>query len=113
MSIRNGSIIAAALHFAGERRNAAMPVTATTKISIRVSEERRALIDRGARAAGKDRTEFMLEAAEREATAILLDLRYFQLDSKAFEKFNAALDASPAENPRLRKLLARKPRWQR
>ena len=39
--------------------------------------------------------------------------RYFQLDTDAFVKFNAALDASPAENPRLRELLSRKAPWER
>jgi hypothetical protein len=41
------------------------------------------------------------------------DQRYFQLDTATFAKFNAALDASPAENPRLRELLSRKAPWQR
>ena len=55
----------------------------------------------------------MVDAATREATAVLLDQQYFQLDKHAFAKFNAALDASPAQNPRLRKLLARKAPWER
>jgi uncharacterized protein (DUF1778 family) len=56
-----------------------------------------------------------LDAATREATTVLLDQRYFQLDTAAFAKFNAALDASPAENPRLRlrELLSRKAPWER
>ncbi len=66
-----------------------------------------------AEAAGKDRTQFVLDAATREATTVLLDQRYFQLDTDAFAKFNAALDASPAENPRLRELLSRKAPWER
>ena len=61
----------------------------------------------------KDRTQFVLDAATREATTVLLDQRYFQLDTAAFAKFNAALDASPAENPRLRELLSRKAPWER
>jgi uncharacterized protein (DUF1778 family) len=73
----------------------------------------RTLIDRAARAAGKDRTQVVLDAATREATTVLLDQRYFQLDTAAFAKFNAALDASPAENPRLRELLSRKAPWER
>lgn len=85
----------------------------TRTINIRIEEERRTLIDRAAEAAGKDRTQFVLDAATREATTVLLDQRYFQLDSDAFAKFNAALDASPAENPRLRALLSRKAPWER
>ena len=85
----------------------------TRTINIRIEEERRTLIDRAAEAAGKDRTQFVLDAATREATTVLLDQRYFQLDTDAFAKFNAALDASPAENPRLRELLSGKAPWER
>ena len=93
---------------------AAIPTSARTRtINIRIEEERRTLIDRAAEAAGKDRTQFVLDAATREATTVLLGQRYFQLDSDAFAKFNAALDASPAENPRLRALPFRKARWER
>jgi uncharacterized protein (DUF1778 family) len=87
--------------------------TRTRTINLRIADDRRALIDRGAEAAGKDRTEFMLDAATREATTVLLDQRYFQLDRDAFAKFTAALDAPPADNPRLRRLLSTKAPWQK
>jgi Protein of unknown function (DUF1778) len=45
------------------------------------------------------RTQFVLDAATREATTVLLDQRYFQLDTAAFAKFNAALEVSPAAEP--------------
>jgi len=47
------------------------------------------------------------------SVTVLLDQRYFQLDTDAFAKFNAALDASSAENLRLRELLSRKAPWER
>jgi uncharacterized protein (DUF1778 family) len=101
----------------GVAEGATMAATSTAArtrtINIRIEEERRTLIDRAAEAAGKDRTQFVLDAATREATTVLLDQRYFQLDTDAFAKFNAALDASPAENPRLRALLSRKAPWER
>ena len=97
-----------------EQTMAATSTAARTRtINIRIEEERRTLIDRAAEAAGKDRTQFVLDAATREAITVLLDQRYFQLDTDAFAKFNAALDASPAENPRLRALLSRKAPWER
>ena len=44
--------------------------TARTRvINLRTDEARRALIDRAAEALGKDRTEFMLDAATREDEA--------------------------------------------
>jgi uncharacterized protein (DUF1778 family) len=91
-----------------------MAATATRArtINLRIADDRRALIDRAAEAAGKDRTEFMLDAATREATTVLLDQRYFQLDRDAFAKFTAALDAAPADNPRLRQLLSKRAPWE-
>lgn len=82
-------------------------------INLRTDEARRALIDRAAEAVGKDRTEFMLCAATREAQSVLLDRCFFQLDPTAFRRFIQLLDAPPAANPRLRKLLATPAPWER
>jgi uncharacterized protein (DUF1778 family) len=54
----------------------------------------------------------MLEAACREATAVLLDQRFFLLDEKAYQRFLTALDKAPAENKRLRRLLMMKAAWE-
>ena len=82
-------------------------------INLRADERRRALIDRAAETVGKNRSEFMLDAACREATSVLLDQRFFMLDEKAFKEFTAALDKLPADNPRLRRLLSSKAPWER
>jgi uncharacterized protein (DUF1778 family) len=55
----------------------------------------------------------MLEAACREADAVLIDRRFFPLDEKAYKRFAAALDKPPADNPKLRRLLSSKARWER
>jgi uncharacterized protein (DUF1778 family) len=81
-------------------------------INLRADERKRALIDRAAETVGKNRSEFMLDAACREATAVLLDQRFFMLDAKAFKAFTAALDAPPAQNPRLKRLLRTKAPWE-
>ena len=82
-------------------------------INLRANRRQRALIDRAAEAVGKNRSDFMLEAACREADAVLLDRRLFLLDDKSYRRFIAALDKPPADNPRLRRLLASKARWDR
>jgi uncharacterized protein (DUF1778 family) len=82
-------------------------------INLRADKAKRALIDRAAEAIGKNRSEFMLEAACREATTILLDRTFFHLDDKTYKRFIAALDKSPAENPRLRRLLKSNSPWER
>jgi uncharacterized protein (DUF1778 family) len=81
-------------------------------INLRADKLKRALIDRAAERLGKNRSEFMLEAACREATAVLLDQRFFLLDEKAYKRFTAALDKPPAENSRLRRLLRTKAAWE-
>ena len=82
-------------------------------INLRADKAKRALIDRAAEALGKNRSEFMLEAACREAKNVLLDRTFFHLDEKAYKRFLAALDKSPAANPRLRRLLTSKPPWEK
>ena len=86
--------------------------TRTRVINLRTDETRRALIDRAAEALGKDRTEFMLDAATREAQSVLFDRQFFQLDEAAFRRFSEALDAPPSDNPRLRQLLAKRSAWE-
>ena len=81
-------------------------------INLRADEVKRSLIDRAAERLGKNRSEFMLEAACREATAVLLDQRFFLLDEKAYKRFTAALDKPPTENRRLRRLLVTKAAWE-
>ena len=82
-------------------------------INLRADRAKRALIDRAARQAGKNRSEFMLEAACREAREVLLDERLFLLDEKAHREFVAALDKPPAENARLARLMKTKAAWER
>ena len=84
-----------------------------TAINLRASRQQRALIDRAAEALGKNRSDFMLEAACREADAVLLDRRFFFLDETAYKRFTAALDRPTAENPRLRRLLTTRAPWER
>jgi len=91
----------------------ATTATRSTVINLRAEEPQRRLIDRAAEAVGKNRSEFILDAATREATTVLLDRRFFQLDARALKRFTAALDAPPSDNPRLRKLLAKKASWER
>jgi len=82
-------------------------------INLRATRQQRTLIDRAAEAVGKSRSEFMLEAARREAEAVLLDRRYLALDADAFDAFVARLDAPPRADARLRRLLREKAPWDR
>lgn len=95
------------------RTEAATRTTRGNNINLRVTQAQKALIDRAAEALGRNRSDFMLETACREAEAVLLDRRYFNLSEEAFNRFTAALDHPPASNPRLRRLLKTKAPWER
>jgi uncharacterized protein (DUF1778 family) len=81
-------------------------------INLRATERQKTLIDRAAVALGRNRSDFMLETACREAEAVLLDRRYFALSDEEFRRFAATLDKPPASNARLRRLLKTKAPWE-
>lgn len=80
-------------------------------INLRALPDQRDLIDQAAAALGKNRSDFMLEAACQRAQAVLLDQVFFRLDADKFEQFVALLDAAPAANPGLERLMAVKAPW--
>ena len=94
-----------------------MPATATKKsdavINVRLPAATRDLIDSAAALSGKSRTDFMLDSATREAIDVLLDQRIISLDAEAMARFEAALTNPPPPSPELRRLMARKPSWER
>lgn len=81
-------------------------------INLRLQASARDLIDRAATALGKSRTDFMVEAARREAEVVLLDRCFFTLGEEAFAAFTSALDQPPTDNPQLRKLLLAAAPWE-
>ena len=80
-------------------------------INLRANQRQRTLIDRAAETLGKNRSDFMLEAACRAADAVLLDRRLFLPDERAYKRFAAALDKPPVDNPRLPRLLVSRAPW--
>jgi uncharacterized protein (DUF1778 family) len=82
-------------------------------INLRVETQTRQLIDDAATVLGKTRTEFMVEAARRQAIDVLLDQRLFVLDPEGYDAFLHALDNPIAPGPKLRALLRRSPAWQK
>jgi uncharacterized protein (DUF1778 family) len=70
------------------------------------------LIDRAAKAVGKNRTDFVLDAARSAAQDALLDQTVFTLSPKAYAEFLARLDAPPQPNERLRRVLKTRAPWE-
>ncbi|WP_291993309.1 DUF1778 domain-containing protein [Candidatus Accumulibacter sp. ACC003] len=81
-------------------------------INLRALPEQRDLIDHAAQLLGKNRSDFMLEAACDKAQSVVIDQVFFGLDAGRFRQFTAMLDASPADNPGLERLMAVKAPWE-
>lgn len=80
-------------------------------IKLRALAEQRDLIDYAAHLLGKNRSEFMLEAACDKAQSVVLNQVFFNLDERKFQQFAALLDAPATANPGLERLLAVKAPW--
>jgi uncharacterized protein (DUF1778 family) len=80
-------------------------------LNIRIRPEERGLIDLAAKAQGKNRTDFILEAARRAAEEALLDRSVISVSPQAYAEFLARLDAPPQPNERLRRTMQTPPPW--
>jgi uncharacterized protein (DUF1778 family) len=88
------------------------PARKRQSLNLRIKPEERGLIDRAAKTLGKNRTDFMLDAACRAAEEALLDRTSFTVSPKAYTEFLARLDASPQPNERLRKTMRTSAPWE-
>jgi uncharacterized protein (DUF1778 family) len=87
------------------------PTVKRDSLNLRIKPEVRGLIDRAAHAAGKNRTDFVLEAACRAAEDQLLDRTVFTVSPEAYAEFVARLDAPPRPNARLRRTMRTRGPW--
>lgn len=89
-----------------------MPGPARDTLNMRIKPEDRTLFDWAAKAQGKTRTEFVLEAARKAAEEALLDRALVQVSPEAYAEFLARLDASPQSNERLKRTMQTKSPWE-
>ncbi len=82
-------------------------------IQLRTSGEVKALLNQAAALRGQKLSEFMLEAARREAQQVLLEQRTFLLDPVAHEAFLDVLDHPGKPDPALRARLSRRSVWEK
>lgn len=80
-------------------------------LNIRIKPEERSLIDRAAKIRGKNRTEFVLEAARAAAEDTLFDQAIINAGPKAYAAFLTRLDMPPQPNERLRKTMQTPAPW--
>jgi uncharacterized protein (DUF1778 family) len=75
-------------------------------INLRARAEQRDLIDHAAQLLGKNRSDFMLEAACDKAQSVILDQVFFSLGAERFHQFSQLLDTPPRQNAKLDRLMA-------
>lgn len=90
--------------------NASPPLKRDT-LNLRIRPEERNLIDRAAKLRGKNRTDFVLDAARAAAEDALLDQTIIRAAPAAYAAFLERLDAPPQPNERLRKTMQAKLPW--
>lgn len=83
----------------------ASPAKKLDRLNLRASEEQRAVIERGARALGRNLTDFVVSSAYEKAEHVLADQRNFALSPKRWNEFLAALDRPATRHKRLTKLM--------
>ena len=81
-------------------------------LHMRIRPEDRSLIDHAAELTGKNRTDFVLDAARLAAQNTLLERTVIPLSAKAYAAFVALLDMPPQPNERLRKSLQTPAVWE-
>jgi len=80
-------------------------------LNIRIRAEERGLIDRAAVIRGKNRTDFILDAARLAAEEALLDQVLITASPQAYEEFLTRLDMPPQPNERLSKTMQTPAPW--
>ena len=101
------------LGFEGENSMPAALEVKRETLNIRIKPEERNLIDRAAKTRGKNRTDFILDAARLAAEDALLDQVIISVSSEAYSQFLARLDMPSKPNQRLRKTMQTPPPWER
>jgi uncharacterized protein (DUF1778 family) len=87
------------------------PVVKRDTLNLRIKPELRSLIDRAAKARGKNRTDFILDAAQQAAEEALLDQALIRASPEAYAEFVAHLDRPTSPNAGLQKTLQTPAPW--
>ena len=85
--------------------------TESVSINIRVKIRQRDLIDQAAERQGRSRSDFMLEAACRQAEDILLDQAFFSVNTSTFKQLQTLIEQPLPATDKLRRLLKTKAPW--
>jgi uncharacterized protein (DUF1778 family) len=84
-----------------------------TTVSVRMSLQTKALIERAAVTSRKTFSAFVTESASQQAADVLLDQCVFNLDAEQAEAFAQVLANPPAPTAKLRELMQSKAPWEK
>lgn len=84
-----------------------MSTAKTQRLELRLTEEQNTLIRSAATYTSRSISDFVLSAATLEAQRRLADQRLFLMDDEQYARFEEILEASPTDDPKLRKLFDR------
>ena len=84
-----------------------MSSTKTRRLDLRLTEVQDALIRRAAEQDARSISDFILSTVTMEAQRRLADQRLFILNEEDHARFEEILEASPTDDPKLRKLFDR------
>lgn len=80
-------------------------------INIRAKASQIDMIDLAAEKQGRSRSEFILDAAYREAQDVLLDQSFFAVDEGTFDQLYSLIEEPLPPTDKLRRLLSTKAPW--
>ncbi|MEQ6967207.1 DUF1778 domain-containing protein [Pectobacterium polaris] len=94
-----------------------MPATNSVSVkretlNLRIKPAERDLIAQAAKARGKNRTDFVLEATRAAAEEALIELRIIMADPDTYQEFLARLGQAPTSNAALRQTMQTPAPWE-
>lgn len=87
--------------------------TRSERVDLRMTPAAKRTLQQAATASNKSLSEFLIDNGMKAAFDTLADRTTFELDKKRWDAFMTEITTSPRDNPGLRKLLTRKPVWDR
>jgi uncharacterized protein (DUF1778 family) len=81
------------------------------KLNMRINGEERRLIDRAAKICGKNRSDFIISAAKKEAENAIFEQVVIKATPEAYTDFLIRLDKKPLPNDRLIKTMQTEAPW--
>ena len=91
----------------------ALKKSRSERVDLRLTTSAKQMLTQAAAASNKTLTEFLIDSGMNAAYSTLADRRVFVLNDAQWAAFQAELSRPPADNPKLRKLLQRKPLWKK